>query len=237
MQKIKIYLSQSDFLDLAKVTDFNCVSIYYSLTNELETSKKILKNTISELQTGLQSKNINATVSKEIINKLNELYTNPLLWNPKVLKEAKAIAIFLNENKLDSFLLNKPVEKTIFITQNYYLLPLFDIVNNQKIITNTQKLHDLKEGNEKLISEIKKIIPLAYENKIARLYVSSKNGVYGLYDSVNKNTIIDKEKRNDNMSLVNLAAIATHLHGGDVHLVDPKYMPIQTNSVQAILKY
>ena len=236
MLRTKTILSENDFRILAGTIDFNCVSFYCSIKNNISNTKNTFLELLETLKVKLKTKRVTTTSYYNIIKPLEQIYENDVFWEQKIIESNNILVIFLNENDMTSFLLEKELKSGVHLTSNYYLLPLFKSVTNQQLQQDSLRIKQVVFDEKRTTNRLEKIIPLAYENKIDTLYVSSENGVYGIYDDLNKTTMIDNEKNSENMSLINLAAITTYMHQGKVFLVDPINMPTSGVSIQAILK-
>lgn len=236
MLRTKTILSENDFRILAGTIDFNCVSFYCSLSNNISNTKNIFLELLERLKVKLKVKRVTGESYYNIIKPLEQVYHDVAFWEQKIVANNKILVIFLNENNMTSFLLEKELKSSVHLTSNYYLLPLFKTVTNQQLQQDSSRIKQVVFDEEMTTNRLEKIIPLAYDSKIETLYVSSENGVYGVYDDLNKTTMIDSEKNSENMSLINLAAITTYIHNGKVFLVDPIHMPTSGVSIQAILK-
>ncbi|NJB81835.1 hypothetical protein [Wenyingzhuangia aestuarii] len=236
MIKFKTHLSKEDFKALANTTDFNCVSIYCPIHTGVNVSKNNLNLLITRVEQKLIAKGINHSEAQNVIGRLEQILNDDCLWDFDEFENPKTLIIFSNDNNLEIFLIQTGLDACVHITSNYYLLPLFNKATNAQLIEDSLKIKQVVFDEDLTTNRLEQIIPLAFESKISRLYVSSKNGVYGVYDTVNKTTMIDSEKNNQNMSLINLAAIITYVYGGQVFLVDPMHMPTKGTTIQAILK-
>jgi hypothetical protein len=101
------------------------------------------------------------------------------------------------------------------------------------------KIKDFKKhiNGERSLLEINEIIPNAIQGRIDTLFVQKNKDCFGLYDIENYTTIIDNNKKLQNASLYNLAAIHTILNRGKVFLLESKEMPLPTTSINAFLRY
>ena len=236
MYDVKANISESEFRKLAYTEDFNCVSIYCPIQKELTTSKIFFQNQIEKLVEKLTSKGLESTSTQNIRGHLEQILNDTDIWNSKKINKPITLVVFANENEVSSFLLDGTLSSCIHITTNYYLLPLFDKATQSQLIHDSLKIKEITLKEDVTTNRIEEIIPLAYESKIETLYVSSENGLYGMYDAVNNTTMIDGEKSSKNMSLINLASILTYKYGGQVYLVNPIDMPVVGIRIQAILK-
>ncbi|MBL1232011.1 MAG: hypothetical protein CMD31_08915 [Flavobacteriales bacterium] len=227
-----ILIPEEKFEKLAKHNNFYCISLYIPLKNNEKKldGKEILKTQIEQLTYLLASENIRGHEAGNYLNPIRQLLNITDLWfTSKEDVHPKTLVIFANENSIYHFKINSYVENQLYITSNFYLLPLFEKATKYEINENFNQ-------ENLIINRVEKIIPLAFEGKIDTLYVSSTNGIYGVYDNDNKTTMIDEKKGNTNMSLLNLAALQTYLHKGKVCLIDPNKMSSKGVSIQAIIK-
>lgn len=236
MISYKTHIATEDFKALASTMDFNCVSIYCSIHAGVEVSKNNLFLLIQKTEQKLLAKGIDHSIAQDIVGKLDQILNDDFLWEKEEFKKAKTIIVFANENNMNIYVVENQFDDSLHVTSNYYLLPLFNKATNSQLIEDSLKIKQVVFDEDLTTNRLEKIIPNAYESKIAKLYVSSKNGVYGVYDTVNKTTMIDNEKNDQNMSLINLAAITSYLYGGQVFIVDPMSMPTKGTTIQAILK-
>ncbi|MGY5353906.1 hypothetical protein [Wenyingzhuangia sp. IMCC45467] len=237
MFNVKKQISETNIKSLAAAMDFNCVSFYCALNNKIKDSKNTFIKLLEKLKKKLTSNHITGDSFYNIIKPLEQVYNDQDFWNDKdLINNGNTLVIFMDENNIDAYVLNKKIQSSIHLTSNYYLLPLFKSVTNQQIQQGSLRIEESLYNDDKTTNRLEKIIPLAYDGKVDTLYVSSENGVYGVYDDVNKTTMIDSEKSTKNMSLINLAAIVTFINRGKVFLIDPMLMPSKGVSIQAILK-
>lgn len=89
---------------------------------------------------------------------------------------------------------------------------------------------------ERAATTLAEILPAAHFGQIDRLFVDQDAALYGTYDEANNTVTIDEEATPDNVDLLELAAIQTLLHNGDVFMVAQKDVPKQETAV-AILRY
>lgn len=233
-----ILISEEKFEKLAKHNDFYCISLYIPLEkNETRLyGKEILKKHIDRLTHLLAAENIKGQEASNYLTPIKQLLNRDNLWYDSEDKQAKTLVIFANENSIYHFKINSFVSSYIYLTSNFYLLPLFKKIPQDKILKAVEKINSDETDDQLIVNRVEKIIPLAFEGKIDTLYVSSSNGIYGIYDSDNKTTMIDEERGNTNMSLLNLAAMQTYLNNGKVCLIEPDKMPIKGIPIQAIIK-
>ncbi|MDO6738788.1 hypothetical protein [Wenyingzhuangia sp. 2_MG-2023] len=237
MLKFKTDLSKEDFKDLAQTTDFNCVSIYCPILSHIKVSRENFIFQIHEVEQRLLQDGVPNSSAQNILNPLEYIANNDSIWNAYSLEQSKTFVIFINENSIQSYLINTEIDSCMYITTNYYLLPLIKKASSDKLLEDTLKIKKVMLDKDVTTNRLEKVIPLAMQGKIERLYVSASDDVFGVYDEINQTTIIDNEMNSTNMSLINFAAITTYQRGGDVFLVDnPLAMPVKGVPIQAIIK-
>jgi hypothetical protein len=84
---------------------------------------------------------------------------------------------------------------------------------------------------------IEKVVPAALEGRVDTLFLENRSDVFGLYDPASRSVTVSKEHKPPHVSLLNLVAIQTILHGGMVYLLEPEEMPYQGSKVNALLRY
>ena len=85
--------------------------------------------------------------------------------------------------------------------------------------------------------QISDIITAAIQGRIDTLFIKKGAKVYGTYNSKNSCVILDSEKDNLNVSLINLAATHTLLQGGHIFVLDQEDMPFQKRPLNAIFRF
>lgn len=207
---------------LASVKESYCYSTYIPLhLQEPLNSKEILEKNITNLTSSLKEKGFGSQRLFNYINPLLQLIQDKSVWENK----AKGIAIFINESGSYHYFIEKEIDYTATLNSSFHILPLFKeapltATNEEKVVTN----------------KIEKVIVLAYADKVDQLLVSESNNIYGVYDTHNQSIMIDNKKKPDNTSLLNLAAIKTHLNGANVHLINKQKSEKEGIFIQAKIK-
>lgn len=233
-----ILIPEEKFEKLAKHNDFYCISLYIpleSVEGELF-GKEMLEKQLKRLSELLASEKIVGQEALNYLTPIKQLLNRDDLWSQGTKPNAKTLIVFVNENNIYHFKVKNLINSYLHLTSNFYLLPLFSKPNKEKIHQDIKKINNQANEENLVINRVEKIIPLAFEGKIDTLYVSSLNGIYGIYDDDNKTTMIDQGRSGTNMSLLNLAALQTYLNDGEVCLIDPEKMPIKGVSIQAVIK-
>ena len=89
----------------------------------------------------------------------------------------------------------------------------------------------------KVSHQISDIIPAAIQGRIDTLFIRKGDKVYGTYNAKNNCVILDSEKDEINISLINLAAINTLLQGGNVFIMETQDMPHNKRPLNAIFRF
>lgn len=234
----EILIPEKKFEKLARQNDFYCISLYIPLEkneNKLY-GKEMLKKQLKRLSELLLGEDIVGQEAGNYLTPIKQLLNRDDLWHQETKPNAKTLIVFVNENNIYHFKVKNLINSYLHLTSNFYLLPLFSKPNKEKIHKDIEEINNKNNDDNLLINRVEKIIPLAFEGKIDTLYVSSLNGIYGIYDDDNKTTMIDQGRSGTNMSLLNLAALQTYLNDGEVCLIDPEKMPIKGVSIQAVIK-
>lgn len=233
-----ILIPEEKFEKLARQNDFYCISLYIPLEKDEGElfGKEMLKKQVKRLSELLAEEKIVGQEAANYLTPIKQLLNRDDLWSHESKPKAKTLVVFVNENNIYHFKIKSYVKSYLHLTSNFYLLPLFNKPNKKKVQLDIEKINNQSNEEELLINRVEKIIPLAFEGKIETLYVSSSNGIYGVYDDDNKTTMIDQKRSNTNMSLLNLAALQTYLNNGKVCIIEPDKMPIKGIPIQAIIK-
>ncbi len=92
-------------------------------------------------------------------------------------------------------------------------------------------------STQRVASQVEDIVPAAVNGRIDTLFIQNQKDVYGMFNPTSQNIQWDNEKRSDNMSLLNLAAIKTFQQGGKVFLMEPEEMPLKNMLANAIFRF
>ncbi len=116
------------------------------------------------------------------------------------------------------------------------MAPIFDQKRKDKIA-----LFIDEQGTGKTAIGIDKIIQAAIHGKIDSLFCENKSDIFGNYKEENDTITVTqsdkKEEGDNNISLMNVAAVKTFLNGGDVYLLDKEEMPNPNSRVNALYRY
>lgn len=235
--RFKRKMTELEFNKLLKTNYSDCVSIFCPVENNLPTTKlnfcTLVKEAIAKIDQKDDALNYELRFQLQTLEKFLKANKD---FEKQALNIGETIVFFSNGVFNEVYLLTKTIQQTISIAPDFFLLPFFKYANRSQLKESERKMKELVLDSNRATNRIEKILPLACENKVETLFVTSNNGVYGLYDFLNKTTILDQDKTDENVSLINLAAILTYKNGGDVKVVEPEKMPIMGNSIQAIIR-
>lgn len=91
-------------------------------------------------------------------------------------------------------------------------------------------------GTGKASSNVTDIIPYAVQGLVDTLFLQADAEVYGKYDLTTNNVEIQPEKIDQNVSLMNLAAVKVFEQGGSVFLAEQDEMPDSTAEMNALYR-
>jgi len=80
----------------------------------------------------------------------------------------------------------------------------------------------LEAEGTKVANSLRDIVPAAIMGRVSALFIDCRRARWGHYDSANNTCILHREREPDDQDLVELAAIETMRHGGDVFDMGPK---------------
>ncbi|HEX2920517.1 MAG TPA: hypothetical protein VHO50_05055 [Bacteroidales bacterium] len=112
------------------------------------------------------------------------------------------------------------------------LAPYFDMeiaVRKEKFLIGFER--------GKSSSDIREIVPASVAGKIDTLFVEKNAELFGIYDPLNGNVIIQDEHTMANVSLMNLSAKKVFEQGGLVYLVEKHELPDGSSDINAIFRY
>ncbi|MBO3098972.1 baeRF7 domain-containing protein [Gelidibacter pelagius] len=113
------------------------------------------------------------------------------------------------------------------------MAPVFDQERKDDI---AQFLNE--QGKGKTSIGIGKILPAAINGQIEALFCENKEDIFGTYKEENDViTVTEGEDKDNNISLMNMAAIKTFLKGGNVYLLEKDEMPNPNSRVNALYRY
>ena len=105
--------------------------------------------------------------------------------------------------------------------------------------TKKEKLKQFKDlyHTPKTTFEVTDTISAAINGKIDTLFIQDNTDLYGTYNKKNEHVSIDKKKKVNNASLLNLSALHTIKQGGEVFLLNSEEMPLKDEPLCALLRY
>jgi hypothetical protein len=80
-------------------------------------------------------------------------------------------------------------------------------------------------GSDRASSNLKQIVPIAHQGRVELLFVTRGLELWGKYDADTNTTHMHKQMQPGDDDLLNIAAIQTFLHGGQVFLLECDQMP------------
>lgn len=174
---------------------------------------------------------------KEIDQGVNKVLTNkkaPLViagvskWYPLYKEVNTYPKLFENHLKGDPEFRNKKElhRQSWEMVKAYFSTPLHDKIKAFKNQAHT----------EKCSHQISDIVPAAKNGRIDTLFVEKKSEVYGTYTEKNC-LILDAQKDQNNISILNRIGLQTYLQGGSVYLLDKAQMPYPNRPVNALYRY
>lgn len=108
----------------------------------------------------------------------------------------------------------------------------FGTKKREKLAKFIAKFHTSKTSYQ-----LSEIIPEATKGKIDTLFVQQKEDFFGTYNGVKGCLILDSRKEMRNISLLNMIAICTFLHGGNVYFLEKEEMPVKNSPVNALYRF
>ena len=151
-------MSWSQFTDLAKTHDANCISIYVPTSRAGEEvdqkhAQLKLKNILNDVHATLDASGI---VNKELNASLQKL---ELLLNDVQFfrHQSDGLAIYLQGSNMSYFTLPVKFEPSYYISDHFYLIPVLPFFNDDGtfyLLALSQQKASLYEGSRHFISEI-----------------------------------------------------------------------------------
>jgi hypothetical protein len=80
-------------------------------------------------------------------------------------------------------------------------------------------------GSPRASTDIKEVIPAAYQGRVEDLFVAAGRQIWGRFNPETQEVTVNQEQKAGDRDLLNLAAIHTFLHGGSVYAVEPADVP------------
>lgn len=234
----KFLISKEEFDKLARVRDFNCVSIYVSLSKIKDGKFDDISflEALALLKERLSKNEFSKNVLENILLPIESLTKRESIWKLTEEVPAKTLVVFANENGLKYFFLSKQIKTHSHFSSQYYLLPLFQKASKTEIKRDFFDVSPIVSQEGLVSSRLDKILSKAFDKEVKTVCIASDYEVYGAYDHENKTTFIEQEKTIKNSSLINLVALETYLSGGKVLLASLNKMPVKGVFLQAIFK-
>jgi hypothetical protein len=143
----------------------------------------------------------------------------------------------VNEYKylVDEFIPGNPEHEDIMLLHEKardILAEHFGRRRQEKIAAFEQALSDAKASFKE-----EEIVPAAINQRVDTLFVRNREDMWGIFDKDRNEVLIREEKAEQNVCLLNLAAVHTVLNGGDVFLLDADDMPEPASKLNAIYRY
>jgi hypothetical protein len=100
------------------------------------------------------------------------------------------------------------------------------------------KIEKYKEVAPELKNDlIRDILPFAFEGKVDALFIENREEVWGLFNESTQSVEVHDEKKENSVSLMNLAAKKVLENNGSVYLIDSAFMPSKNSKINALLRY
>ncbi len=112
------------------------------------------------------------------------------------------------------------------------LKPYFNKTRSEKA-----EMYRQFQGTLRTANSIDKVIPAVFDGKVDTLFVKRGHDVFGIYNKPENKVEISKDGELAEVSLYNLAAMQSFLHGADVYFVDEDEMPDGFSTINALFRY
>lgn len=124
-------ISESKLKELAQVHEPQCASVFIPTQREgnevNENQSQIrLKNTIQDIEKELEEAGLKPREIEEFLKPLWKLQDDVLFWR----HQSDGLAIFRNHNRFEYFTLPLDFDQTYYLDENFYLLPVLPMFNN-----------------------------------------------------------------------------------------------------------
>ncbi|MCB0666926.1 MAG: hypothetical protein KDC80_13920 [Saprospiraceae bacterium] len=110
--------------------------------------------------------------------------------------------------------------------------PYFEQKNRQLI---DQIAESMAKG--KSSSNTDEILESAVEGRVDKLLIADQEDIWGIYNPSQKEVKIDNTHTSHNISLTNLAAMQTLIHGGEVYVTSRESLPPEDLRLYALYRY
>jgi hypothetical protein len=92
-------------------------------------------------------------------------------------------------------------------------------------------------GTGKTSGDLKKIIPSAYQGRVDALFVAVGVQQWGAFEANAGELEVHESRQPGDQDLLDLAAVQTLTHAGDVYAVTPDEIPDSRSPVAAVFRY
>ena len=106
----------------------------------------------------------------------------------------------------------------------------------EKPLERALELYELNGGNDRRASGVDKVVRAAWEGRVSHLLLAERGRSYGSFNPETLEVKMHDQPGRDSEDLLNLAALHTLTHGGDVWLLPPEKVP-GLSQAAAVLRY
>lgn len=101
-----------------------------------------------------------------------------------------------------------------------------------------EKLEQYEEAKPEMKTDVvHDILPFAFEGKIDTLFLENRADLWGNFEENQQKVEIHKERNDESLSLMNLAAMQVLKNDGTVYLMNSAFMPSKGTKINALLRY
>ena len=172
-------MNKKELEKLAQDQESRCVSIYLPTHIKGEEvlqhlDKNVLKSMLRKTDIQLQEQGWNKVKSRKFLQPAYEMVNDLNIWKFM----SNGMVIFINESGLSSYFLPFKPEKRLYISQEFYLLPLMSLFSGDgdfNLLSLGLKGIELYKGNRESLEKIDtyKTIPKGLEEVVGSDYVQS----------------------------------------------------------------
>lgn len=174
---------------------------------------------------------VDKEIMKRISDKLNPLLVASIDYMFPIYKKANTYPHLWDEH-----ISGNPADKNesdLHEQSIAILKPYFEKEKNEKL-----KLFHQFKSTDKASSDLKSIVPAAINGRIDTLFVQKNAEAFGTFNkSENSISVAENHQIAKNVSLLNLAASQTILHGGKVYLMEEEKMPEEWSKLCGYYRY
>ncbi len=92
-------------------------------------------------------------------------------------------------------------------------------------------------GTGKASADSRKIVPAAYEGRVDSLFVAVGVQQWGAFEAGAREVVLHEDRQPGDQDLLDLAAVQTLMHAGDVYAVGPDQVPDAQSPAAAVFRY